>query len=232
MDASFLLLPESPPRSLSTSRRRMRAGDFFASGEASPSMEIRRVAARACVFSAGEAAAHVHEVAQGAVMISRRLPDGRRQIVDIVGPGRLFGFAGDTHDCSAEALTQSIVCSLDRAAGERHPQIAARFVQAMGAEIRRLRDLTLLLGRKTALERVATFFAAMVGDEGAARATIALPVTRSEIADHLGLTIETVSRNVTKLKKMALLGEDRGDEITVLDVAGLRAIAVGAGDAD
>jgi len=226
MDASFLLLPESPPRSLA-SRRRLRAAELFASGEAAPSMQIRRIAARASVFTTGEAASHVHEVAQGAVMISRRLPDGRRQIVDIVGPGRLFGFAGDTHDCTAEALTQSIVCSLDRSAGERHPQIAARFVQAMGAEIGRLRDLALLLGRKTALERVATFFAAMVGDETATRATIALPVTRSEIADHLGLTIETVSRNVTKLKKMALLGEDRGDEITLFDLAGLRAVALG-----
>ncbi len=232
MDASFLLLPESPPRSLAAARRRMRAEDLFVSGETSPSMQIRRFAAREAVFTAGTTASHVYEVAQGAVMIFRRMPDGRRQIVDVVGPGRLFGFAGDIHDCHAEALAPSLVCSLDRAVGERNPLIAARIAQAMGTEIRRLRDLALVLGRKTALERLASFFIALIGDETAERAAIALPVTRTEIGDHLGLTIETVSRNVTRLKKMELIGNDRGDEITVLDVPALRAIAEGNAAAD
>lgn len=225
MDARFLLLPEASRDTRAPSRRGARVGADYGA----PSIQIRRFAARDAVFVAGDAGTQVYEVAQGTVMISRHLPDGRRQIVDIVGPGRLFGFGGDrNHDCDAEALTPAIVCSLDRTAGERHPQIAARLVGAMASEIRRLRDLAVLLGRKTALERVASFFADMVGDADAETATIALPVTRTEIADHLGLTIETVSRNVTKLKKMALLGDEHGDEITLRDVRALRAMAGGA----
>jgi CRP-like cAMP-binding protein len=84
-----------------------------------------------------------------------------------------------------------------------------------------------LLGSKTAMERVASFFVALLPDPDARRATVAVPVTRGEMADYLDLTLETVSRNVAKLKRMSVLGEEESDEIKVLDGARLRALARG-----
>jgi CRP/FNR family transcriptional regulator len=97
----------------------------------------------------------------------------------------------------------------------------------MMEEIHRLREVVALLGRKSAMERVASFYAALLPDEETRRATVAVPVTRGEMADYLGLTIETVSRNVGKLKRMSVLGDELPDEIKVLDGELLRALARG-----
>ena len=70
----------------------------------------------------------------------------------------------------------------------------------MTAEIDRLRDLALLLGCKSAIERVASFFVDLIGDDAGASAEILLPVSRAEMAAYLGVTIETVSRNITLLE--------------------------------
>ncbi len=198
----------------------------------SPHFEIRRLAAREALFSRYEPAGRLHEVRHGVVMIHRSLADGRRQIVDIVGPGRLFGFsAGPRHDCTAQALTDTVVLSVESHAVDTDPGLALRARRAMVEEIGRLRDLALLLGRKSAIERVASFFlvlaeAAGVGMSGSG--LLVLPVTRAEIGDHLGLTIETVSRNVTRLKRQGIIGLARGEVITITDAGALRDIASGS----
>lgn len=227
MDAGILLLPEFATRDIAVIRPR---GSLRKEAPIDhPTVAVRRLATRAVLFAPGDAANELYEVVRGTVMVSRMACDGRRQIVDIVGRGRLFGFAAsDRHDCTAIALTATVVCTLDRQAARRHPLIGERLDRAARAEIHRLRDLALLLGRMTALERVANFFLGLIGDEAAASARIALPVTRAEIADHLGLTIETVSRNITKLKRLGMLGEDRGETITLTDREGLRELAQGS----
>lgn len=198
----------------------------------SPLFEIRRLAAREVLFRRFEPAGRLHEVRHGVVMIHRSLADGRRQIVDIVGPGRLFGFsAGLRHDCTAQALTDAVVLSVEPHAVDVDPALALRARRAMAEEIGRLRDLALLLGRKSALERVASFFlvlaeASGVGTSGSGM--LVLPVTRAEIADHLGLTIETVSRNVTRLKRQGVIGLARGEVVTIADAGVLRDIASGS----
>ncbi len=226
MDAGFLLLPEfladRPPRALRPqTQRRLRVVDH-------PTVRVRRLAPRDVVYAADDAADEVHEVTRGAILVYVELDDGRRQIIDVIGPGRLFGFSSvDRHRCTAVAAISTVVCSLDHAAASRHPRIVERMSRAAVAEIERLRELTLLLGRKTAMERVASFFVSLVGDDAAAAAEIDLPVTRGEIADHLGLTIETVSRNVTRLKRMGLIADDPDGRTMLPDCPTLRDLARG-----
>jgi CRP/FNR family transcriptional regulator len=226
MDAGFLLLPEFTPSEAVPGAAR--SGGRWRHSAAGSTVQVRRVAPGGVLFSEGDAASEIHELAQGAALISRRLPDGRRQIVDIIGPGRLFGFtATDRHDCSAAALSASVVCSLDRRAAQRHPQIAERIERAAVTEIHRLRDLALLLGCKTALERVASFFVDLIGDDAVGTAEILLPISRAEMALYLGLTIETVSRNITHLKRRGLFQADSRDAFTIVDRAALRKLAQG-----
>jgi CRP-like cAMP-binding protein len=188
----------------------------------------RRASARHTIFAAGDAAQFIYETAGAAAMVSRRLPDGQRQIIDIVGPGRLFGFAPDRrHDCTAQALAPCVIYAYDRATIRLDPAAAARAAAAALDEIRRLRDLVAMLGRKTAMERVASFFAALLPERSALSATIVVPISRGEMANYLGLTIETASRNVVRLKRALILGEETHEEMTVLDAARLRAFALG-----
>jgi len=226
MDAGFLLLPEFTPREAAASAPRL--GAPRRRSPAGATVQVRRFAMSGVLFAEGDPASEVHELAQGAAIISRRLPDGRRQIVDIVGPGRLFGFTmGDRHDCSAVALSAAVVCSLDRLAAQRDPQIAERIARAMIAEIHRLRDLALLLGCKTAIERVASFFVDLIGDDAESPSEILLPVSRAEMALYLGLTIETVCRNVTLLKQSGLITAEGRDAFTIVNRTALRRIAQG-----
>jgi CRP-like cAMP-binding protein len=226
MDAGFLLLPEFAPSEAVLGAPR--AGAPRRRSAAGATVQVRRLPAGGVVFAEGDPATEIHELAQGAAMIARRLPDGRRQIVDIVGPGRLFGFAaGDRHDCAALALSAAVACSLDRRAAQRDPRICERVTRAMTAEIDRLRDLALLLGCKTAIERVASFFVDLTGDDEQSPSEILLPVSRAEMAAYLGLTIETVCRNITLLKRSGLIAADSREAFTIVDRATLRRIAQG-----
>ncbi|MGO4871294.1 MAG: Crp/Fnr family transcriptional regulator [Roseiarcus sp.] len=226
MDGEFLLLPEFTPSEVVSGAPRSSAR--WRNAAAGPSVHVRRFAPGGVLFAEGDTASEIHELTQGMAMISRRLPDGRRQIVDIVGPGRLFGFtAADRHDCDAVALSSAVVCSLDRCAAQRHAQIAERIARAMIGEIHRLRDLALLLSCKTAIERVASFFVDLIADDAGGSAEILLPVSRAEMALYLGLTIETVSRNITHLKRRGLIMADSRDAFTIVDRSALRKIAQG-----
>jgi CRP-like cAMP-binding protein len=226
MDAGFLLLPEFTPHEAAAGA--LRSGAPRRRRPTGATVQVRRFAIGDIVFAESDPASEIHELAQGTAMISRCLPDGRRQIVDIVGPGRLFGFTtGDRHDCTAVALSAAVVCGLDRRAAQRDPQVAERVARAMIAEIHRLRDLALLLGCKTAIERVASFLVDLIGDDAQAPSEILSPVSRAEMAAYLGLTIETVSRNITLLKQSGLITADGRDAFTILDRAALRRIAQG-----
>jgi len=178
------------------------------------------------LFSAGDPAAGLYEVREGAIMVLRRLPGDRRQILDIAGVGRVIGFgANRRHDCDAIALGRVSVA----------PASAGRVDAgaAMLAEIERLRDLATLLGRKTALERVASFLVGMIAeDRESIRHQIALPVSRKEIADYLGLVIETVCRNFVALKKRGVIRPFGRDGVEILNFDLLRQIATGAAQAN
>lgn len=191
-----------------------------------PSMELRRFAARESVFSEGEAATDIFEILQGAVMVQRNLSGGRRQILDIAGVGRFIGLsARDVHDCSAIALKKTLLYRHAGCRGKAAPHHGAPLTTAMYDEIQRLRDLATSLGRKTAVERLASFLVALVDDDSLSPVEVNLPVSRAEIADHLGLALETVCRNFSLLKGNGLISVGTGARLTILDPAALRQIA-------
>ena len=179
------------------------------------------------IFAAGDAARLLYEVVDGVAMVSQLLPDGRRQVLDIVGAGRLLGLGSATqHDCSAEALTACVVRGYRRAGVETAPRTQARIVQAMALDVRRMRQHLSINGRKFAVERVAAFLEFLV-DGSDSKPIIVVPLSRGEMADYIGLTLETTSRCFAKLKRLKVLGKECGDLIHVLDWPKLRQLARG-----
>jgi CRP-like cAMP-binding protein len=162
------------------------------------------------IYGEGEEAEFVYKVLDGAVRTHKVLSDGRRQITGFHLPGDLFGFEqGETHRHTAEALSDTKVLifkrrQIERAATNR-AEIACQLWFMATNNLRQAQDLALLLGRRSALERVAAFL--LDADERlGATGTFALPMTRRDIADYLGLTIETVSRTLSQLEgELALL---------------------------
>lgn len=171
-------------------------------------------ATRACakdeeIFAEGDRAGFFYKVVSGAVRTSKLLSDGRRQIDAFHLPGDIFGLeAGEEHRFSAEALGDATViayrrCSLDTLASS-DADFARQVVAAMMRSLQRAQDHMLLLGRKSAVEKIATFLLDLAERSPCAGA-IQLPMSRTDIADHLGLTIETVSRCLTQLERQGVI---------------------------
>lgn len=166
------------------------------------------LAAGDVMASEDELAASVFNITSGAVRIYKLLPDGRRQITGFLFAGDFIGLtAGATYAFSAEAIEDTTVCrfraSEYRALARERPSLEAALLSRAMHELTAAQDQMLLLGRKTARERVASFLVTMLSRDPLRPAgdnAVRLPMTRSEIADYLGLTIETVSRELTKLK--------------------------------
>jgi len=161
------------------------------------------------ILSEGDLAERCFEVVRGVVRAYRILPDGRRQIVDFLFPGEILGFGLEgTYEYSADAVTETSVQGFGRAALDRlsveQPALAARLRDSTYRDLRAAQDHIVLLGRKTASERVASFFLALARKSGAAdegRDTIWVPMSQCDIADYLGLTTETVNRVMSQLRE-------------------------------
>lgn len=228
MDASF-----APPEEVSTpsprvaSQPSLRTANRVHILDETRLVKIRRYDAREAIFAAGDAAPLVYEIKEGAAMVSQRLPDGRRRVLDIVGPGRFLGLGtAARHDCSAEALTACVVRGYRKEDFETSPRTRTRVLQAMALDMRRMRQLLSINGRKYAMERIAAFLESLV-DESAVDPFIFVPLSRGEMADAVGLTIETASRCVAKLKRLKVLGDEYGELMHVLDWPRLRELARG-----
>jgi CRP-like cAMP-binding protein len=194
-----------------------------------PTRGSQKLRSRSVLFSEGDPATEVFEVIKGAVMVLRPLSGGRRQILDVVGPGRMVGFtARPVHDCTAIALATTQVIAFNRHNARGRPQGGKDFDIAVLAEVDRLRRLASLLGRKTAIERLATFLADLLAD-GDESQVVRLLLSRQEIADHLGLALETVSRSLLALKQRGVIARAGRTSVTVLDCSALRQIAAGDG---
>jgi len=155
------------------------------------------------VYGEGEPADYIYKVISGTVRTYKVLNDGRRQIGAFYLPGDMFGLeSGAAHAFSAEAITSAKVMMIRRstvaALAARDNSVAQQLLAMTGRELARVQDhLTLLI--KTAQERVAGFLLEMA--ERAQKSTeVELPMSRQDIADYLGLTIETVSRTLTQLE--------------------------------
>ena len=157
------------------------------------------------VFAEEDRSDYVYKVVSGAVRAVRVLSDGRRQIVAFHLPDDVFGMeCGAEHRVSAEAVSDCEIALVRRstldAAAQADGEIAHSLWRATCEDMQRLQDHMLRLGRETALERVMSFLVE-VSSRCANHGRIVLPMGRTDIADYLGLTLETVSRTLTQLQR-------------------------------
>jgi len=160
------------------------------------------------IYGEGETADYIYRVVSGAVRTYKVLADGRRQVGGFYLPGDMFGLEpGEEHNFSAEAIAESKVLVIKRSAvmalAERDAEVARQLWNLTGRELSRVQDHILLL-IKSAHERVATFLLEMAERESGGNA-VDLPMSRQDIADYLGLTIETVSRTLSHMESLATI---------------------------
>jgi CRP/FNR family transcriptional regulator len=181
------------------------------------------VAAGASIVMEGEAAGHLFRVASGVVKVYRTLPDGRCQITGFLFAGDFLGLAPEhAYIYGADAVGDVTLERFARAKVEQlieaSPRVARLLLRSACSELIAAQDQMLLLGRKTARERVASFLRLMARREG--RDALTLPMTRAEMADYLGLTVETVSRVLSQLADDGAIRVRRA-AIRILDPAAL-----------
>lgn len=180
------------------------------------------------VFRAGDDAERFFEVESGAVMVYRILDDGRRQVVEVVFPGGICGLdAGEFHESTCETLMPSVLRSYKMIELSRSDTLRARVVQKLQRQVSAMHEHAVSLGRKTAEERICSLIVRL-GDQTASKISqsVSLPMSRTEIADYLGLTLETVCRTITSLSRRKLLSAGGSkNEICVPNMSRLREVA-------
>jgi CRP/FNR family nitrogen fixation transcriptional regulator len=162
------------------------------------------------LFAEGEEAEFFYQVQTGAIRSYKLLSDGRRQIDAFHLNGDIFGLeAGSEHRFSAEAVGNVTVIAYRRsrlgALIQDDPAFRDKIMTATLRSLERAQEHMLLLGRKTAQEKIATFLLDMAQRVSRDDEHFELPMQRSDIADHLGLTIETVSRTLTQFARSGLI---------------------------
>ena len=192
----------------------------------------RVVGATTVLFHEGDSADVLYEVVTGVFRATKVFQDGRRQVVAFAYPGDVIGFGhGEAYRFDCDALTPARVQVTARGdlaqAMRSRPELGEKLLAMAAGEVASMHDLSVLLCRKSAMERIAGFLlslASRTGKLGNDR-RVSLPMCRADIADHLGLTIETVSRNLTKLKVRGIVDlPDRGNFI-IRDLERLQALA-------
>jgi CRP/FNR family transcriptional regulator len=201
---------------------------------------LRRVEAKEFVFIEGDPTTHVFRIETGAVALYKVLADGRRQIVGFAYPGDLIGLgARGEHVMNAQAIKPTRLrclglATLHRSAA-RDPALGFKLYEAVARELEATRDLMLTTGQRSATERVASFllaFSRRAERNGQDAGDFELPMTRADIGDFLGLTIETVSRTFTKLKVMGLIELPQASRVKVIDRDHLESLTSGEDDQD
>lgn len=175
------------------------------------------------VFHEGDGDDSLYDIAAGALSLSKLLPDGRRQIVGFRFAGDLLGLsAGRDNTYSAETLSPAILYRFDRKSFARfsmdHPKVEHQLLSLASDELVRAQEHLLILGRKTATERLASVLIRLVrriGRHDRDGWRVDLPMTRTDLADYIGLTTETVSRTFAYLRSEG-----------VVDTYGVRSLLV------
>lgn len=180
------------------------------------------------LFAEGDPAEYFYKVVSGALRTSKLLSDGRRQIDAFHLAGDIFGLeSGVEYRFTAEALGEATLLAYRRSRlGDltaADPVFADQVLASMMKCLGRAQDHMLLLGRKTAQEKIATFLLDMAKRISSDDEHLELPMQRSDIADHLGLTIETVSRTLTQFARQGLIRLQAGSRsVSLCDLAALR----------
>lgn len=200
---------------------------------ASHSTRRQSYAAHDVIYFEGDDAKNLYEITSGAAMLYKLLPDGRRQVVEVLGPGDLFGFDMDTyHDCSAETLVATTALVFNRREVESSTAAQSHLTRCALQQVYAMHDHAVLLGRKSAYERVASFLMRFVPERGMTNcagpedenndeSVVKLNMTRQEMADYLGLTIETVSRVISDMKRKGVIRLEKHDKVIINKVCSL-----------
>ena len=191
-----------------------------------------RLASGAALLVEANRAESFFSLVEGTLRLYKLLPDGRRQIVGFALPGDFIGLS-DTqqYEVSADAVGPVVLCQFPRSAFARfaagRPHLLRRIAELAGRELGRAQEHMVLLGRKSAEEKVICFLIGWrdrLNEIGRTQELVSLPMGRLDIADHLGLTIETVSRTLSKLERESVIRISTGG-VHVVDLERARKLA-------
>ena len=196
------------------------------------------VSPRETIFHDGDTPNYYYNIISGVVKLVKILADGEQHIVGLLFPGEFLGRAlNSRHAYSAEAATGTVLCAFPKPEFEAflrsHPELERHIFELTVRELDVCRDWTLLLGRKCSYERVAGFLLMMAQrmiDIGEGQRTgnyvqFELPFTRAELADYLGLTLETVSRQFSHLRNKGVISLPSSRHVLIPDVERLSSAA-------
>ena len=193
----------------------------------------KNFAAGQSLFEEGDPPSHMFNLTEGMIRLVKLLPNGRRQIVGFVFPGDMLGLAArGQYESSAEAIGDVKVCQFPRTKLitllEEFPTLKTRLLDMAADELSEAHNQMLLLGRKSPVEKVASFLVHLCGENkrcGMRADTLDLAMGRGDIADYLGLTIETVSRTFTKLRNDGIIALDGAHHVLIKDEEALDDLA-------
>jgi CRP/FNR family transcriptional regulator len=185
------------------------------------------------VFREGDVAEHLYSVSAGTMKLYKLLSDGRRQIIGFLFPGDLFGLPNDGgYAYTAETVTDCQVCRFSARKfsqlADRIPRLEQRMLSKAMRDLVAAQDQMVLLGRKSAREKLATFLLKLSRrrqERGLPAGPVDLPMSRADIADYLGLTIETVSRTFTQFKREGVIALPSHDQAVIADPKALERVA-------
>lgn len=186
---------------------------------------------RQTVFREGSNAGNIYEIVEGGVIIFKTLSDGRRQIFDILGPGALIGSAaGQSYHYTAECLTKCRLIKYSSGDVEVSQPLQRRLSQQLLRMIETLQAHAVLLGRRTAMERIAFFLLELpqlsvrLGRQPG-EPVVQTALKQRDIGDYLGLKVETVSRNLAVLKRSMIIATGKRGQFRLLDPIALQRMA-------
>lgn len=196
---------------------------------------VRRLGKHEMLFGEGDNGGRYFEVLEGVLCSFRILHDGRRQILSFNYPGDIVGIGHEIEcKCSCEAVSEARVRCIPAATLERsietRPEIARKLLKVATIELASMHDHFVLVGRKSASEKLASFLLALAQryeSTEAGEVVFQLPMTRTDIADFLGMTIETVSRRFTALRKMGVIDLPQTTTVHIRDMVRLEELAEG-----
>ncbi len=196
------------------------------------SVSIKHLKAGETLYVEGENADYCYEIMSGAMKEYNTLEDGKRQVAEFYKAGDMFGFSESSDQLhTAEAITSCAVRCYPRDAFMKtvaaSPALSASFLDTLMMRLHRARERMVMIGRMSAMQRVATFLLRLA-DDADSQTTTHLAMSRQDIADHLGLTIETVCRTLTELKKQQIIVMEAARVFSIADLPRLEAVAMGA----
>lgn len=193
-----------------------------------------RVRHNETVFNDGDQALYAYKVINGAVRLCKHMSDGRRQIGAFRLPGEFFGFMeGSEYSDTAEAVSDVVLASYPQrqidTLSESRPGIRRQFVGLLSRRLAEMQDHVVLLGRLTARERVVSFLVALARRTGSEDDDLMeVPMSRQDIADFLGLAVETVCRALSDLKRAGTIEAPNLHQFRLRRLGALRELAAAA----